>query len=160
MFNCCKLHIIFTNKTRIGINFHFKELIPEDLTLCAVYKFLRGLFSQSYFSEWVKNLNVRIGEHICISQLTKKKFKTKNSSLGDHLLFCNHSVHKVFTRTEREAVDNERSTLFGQENYIGSIVPIRRALVIRSLIEFYLFLIVATLLLSNELFIFLPSKTL
>ena len=38
------------------------------------------------------HLNVRIGEHIGISPLTKKQVKPKNSSVADHLLLCNHSA--------------------------------------------------------------------
>ena len=37
--------------------------------------------------------NVRIGEHIGISTLTEKQVKPKNSSVADHLLFCNHSTY-------------------------------------------------------------------
>ena len=44
-----------------------------------------------------------------------------------------------------------------QEHHIGTIIPIRQALVIRSLFEFYLFLVVATSSLFNELFIILPN---
>ena len=35
---------------------------------------------------------LRIGEHIGISQLTRKQVKPKNSSVGGHLLLCNHSA--------------------------------------------------------------------
>ena len=34
---------------------------------------------------------MRIGEHMGISSLTKKKVKPKGSAAGDHLLLCNHS---------------------------------------------------------------------
>ena len=40
----------------------------------------------------MKHLNVRIGEHIGISPLTRKQVKPKNSSVADHLLLCNHSA--------------------------------------------------------------------
>ena len=39
----------------------------------------------------VRHLKVRIGEHIGISPLTKKKVKPKGSAVSDHLLLCNHS---------------------------------------------------------------------
>ena len=45
----------------------------------------------SYYGECVRYLNVRIGEHIGISLLTKKKVKPKGSAVCDHLLLCNHS---------------------------------------------------------------------
>ena len=84
----------------MGNKFHFKDRIPKDLTSGVVYKFQRGLCN----------------EHIGVSPLTEKQVKPKNSSVADHLLFCNHSAsyddfnareQKVFTRIEREPVNNE-----------------------------------------------------
>ena len=40
----------------------------------------------------MSHLNVKIGEHIGISPITKKQVKPKNISVADHLLFCNHSA--------------------------------------------------------------------
>ena len=37
-------------------------------------------------------MNVRIGEHIGISPLTRRQVKPKNSSVADNLLLCNHSA--------------------------------------------------------------------
>ena len=45
----------------------------------------------SYYGECVRHLNLRIGEHIGISSLNKKKVKLKGSAVSDHLLLCNHS---------------------------------------------------------------------
>ena len=45
--------------------------------------------------------------------------------------------------------------MFEWEYYIGTIAPVQQALVIRSLLEFYLILIVATLFLLNGLSIIL-----
>ena len=44
------------------------------------------------------------GEHIGTSPLTKKQIKPKNSSVADHLLFCNHSAsHDDFSIIMRES---------------------------------------------------------
>ena len=83
---------MFKNKTRLGNNFHFKDQIPKDLTPGVVYKFQCGVYNESYYGECMRHLNVRIGEHIGISPLTRKQVKPKNSSVADHLLFCNHSA--------------------------------------------------------------------
>ena len=83
---------MFKNKTRLGNNFHFKYQIPKDLTSGVVYKFQCGLCNESYYGEGMRQLNVRIGEHIGISPLTRNQVKPKNSSLADHLLFCIHSA--------------------------------------------------------------------
>ena len=92
ILNCCKLQIVFKNKTRLGNNFHFKDRIPKDLTSGVVYKFQCGLCNESYYGECVRHLNVRISEHTGTSPLTKKAVKPKSSSMVDHLLFCNHSA--------------------------------------------------------------------
>ena len=65
----------FKNKTRLGNNFHFKDRIPKDLTSGVVYKFHLELCNEFYYSECVRHLNVRIGEHIGISPLTKKYYQ-------------------------------------------------------------------------------------
>ena len=90
IINCCKLEIVFKNKTRLENNFHFKDRIPEDLTSGVVYNFQCGLCNESYYGECVRHLNVRISEHIGISPLNKKQVKPKNGSVANHLLFCNH----------------------------------------------------------------------
>ena len=82
---------MFTNKTILGNKFHFKDRISRDLTSGVVYKFQFGLCYEPYCDEWVKHLNIRVGEHIGISRLTAKQIKRKNSSVADHLTFCNHS---------------------------------------------------------------------
>ena len=71
--------------------FHFKDRIREELTYGVVYKFQCGLCNESYYGECVRHLDVRIGEHIGISTLTRKKVKPKGSAVSDHLLLCKHS---------------------------------------------------------------------
>ena len=38
----------------------------------------------------VRNLDLRIGEHVALSPFIKKQVKPKNCSIDNHLLFCNH----------------------------------------------------------------------
>ena len=64
-------NVTFTNKTRPGNSFHFKDRIRKDLTFGVVYKFQCGLCSESYYGECVRHLNVRIDKHI--SPPTKNK---------------------------------------------------------------------------------------
>ena len=72
ILNCCKLQIAFKNKTRLDNNFHFKDQIPKDLTSGVVYKFQCRLCNESYYGECMRRLNVRIGEYIGISPLTRE----------------------------------------------------------------------------------------
>ena len=91
ILNCCKLQIVFKSQNKLAKAFRFKDRIPKELTSGVVYKFQCGLCNESYYGECVRNLNVRIGEHIGISPLTKKKVKPYSSAISDHLLLCNHS---------------------------------------------------------------------
>ena len=43
------------------------------------------------FINFRRHLNVRIGEHIGILPLTKKKVKPKGGTVSGHFLLCNHS---------------------------------------------------------------------
>ena len=98
MLNYCKLQIVLTNKTRLDNNFYFKDQIPKDLTSGVVYK-----------------LNIRIGEHIGISPLTRKQVKPKNSSAADHLLLCNHSASyddfSILTRENKKVLLESKESL-------------------------------------------------
>ena len=91
ILNCCKLQIVFKIQNKLAKAFHFKDRIPKELTSGVVYKFQCGLCNESYYGECIRHLNVRIGEHIGISPLAKKKVKPKGSAVSNHLLLCNHS---------------------------------------------------------------------
>ena len=91
ILNCCKLQIAFKSQNKLAKTFHFIDRIPKELTSGVVYKFQCELCNESYYGECVRHLHIRIGEHIGISPLTKKKVKPKGSAASDHLLLCNHS---------------------------------------------------------------------
>ena len=91
ILDCCKLQIVFKNKTRLGNNFHSKDWIPKDVISDVAYKFQCVLCSESYYCECISHLNVRIGEHIGISPLTKKQVKPKNSSVAEKQITLKHS---------------------------------------------------------------------
>ena len=116
ILNCCKLQIVFRSKTRLGNKFRFKDRIPKDLTFDVVYKFQCGLCSESYYGKYVRNLKVRIGEHIGTSSLTKKQVKPKNSSLANYLLVCNHSASydnfSIVTRENKSFLLESKESLF------------------------------------------------
>ena len=82
---------MFKNQINLSNVFRFKDSLPYDLTSCVVYKFQCGRYNASYHCESNRHLNVRSGEHIGISPLTFKKVKpSAESSIRDHVLFCNH----------------------------------------------------------------------
>ena len=89
ILNCCKLQIVFKSQNKLAKAFCFKDHIPKELTSGVIYKFQYGLCNESY--ESIRHLDVRIGEHIGISPLPRKKVKPKGSGVSHHLLFCNNS---------------------------------------------------------------------
>ena len=91
ILNCCKLQIAFKSQNKLAKDFRFKDRISKELTSCVVYKFQCGFCNESFYGECVRHLNVRLGEHIRISTLTKKRVKPKCSAVSDHLLLCNDS---------------------------------------------------------------------
>ena len=88
--NCCKLQIVFKSQNKSANVFRFKDGLPKELTSGVVYKFQCGLCNESYYDECVRHLNVRLGEYIGITPLTKKNVKPKGSVVSDHLLLCNN----------------------------------------------------------------------
>ena len=86
------MQIVFKNKTTLSNNFHFKDWILKDLTSGVVYKFQCGLCNESYYGECVRHLTVRLCSTYWFITTYQKRIKSKNSSLGNHLLFCNHSA--------------------------------------------------------------------
>ena len=89
--NCCKLQILFKSQNKLAKAVHFKDRILKELPSGVVYKFQYGFCNESYYAECVRHFNVRIGEDIRISSLTKRIVKPKGSAASDHLLLCNHS---------------------------------------------------------------------
>ena len=61
--------------------FRIKDCIPKEITFGAVFSFQSGLCNESYYGEYIRHLNVRIGEHIGIC-----------SAVKDDLLLCKNSL--------------------------------------------------------------------
>ena len=119
IFNCCKLQVVFKYRNKLDNNVHLKAYIPTNLTSGVIYNLQCRLCSESYCRVCVRYLNVKFGEHICISPLTKKQAKFKNSSVANHFLFWNHSssyddffTPRVFIIIEREPVNTEINHLW------------------------------------------------
>ena len=57
---------------------------------------------------------MRIGEHIGISPLTKKKVQPRGSAVSEHLLLCNHSSSfenfSVLTEENKISIGIERKS--------------------------------------------------
>ena len=137
-----------------------KIRFPSILTSGVVYKFQCGLCN---YGEYVWHLNVRnmwIYKYITTYQ---KQVKPKNSSITDHLFFCNHLAsydnfsiltheNKTFLLELKETLLIVRDKPFLDRNIILSPLYVRSTLVIRSSLEFLLLLIVAALFLLNGFF--------
>ena len=55
--------------------FPIKDSIPEDLISGVVYKFQCGLSNEFYYGENIRHLDIRSGDHIGVSPITRKSNK-------------------------------------------------------------------------------------
>ena len=92
ILNCCKLQIVFKNKTKLGTTFISKTRLPKILLMLLFIYFSVESAMCRIMVKCARHLNVSIGEHIGLSPLTKKQVKLKYNSVADHLLFCKHSA--------------------------------------------------------------------
>ena len=131
ILNCCKLQIVFKSRNKLAKAFRFKDPIPKELTSGVVYKFQCRLCNQSYYGECV-HLNVRIGEHIRMSTLTKKKVELKASAVINHLLLYSHSPFlenfSVLTMENKKFLLELKETLLIMRNKPSLNRDIRSAL--------------------------------
>ena len=98
----------------------FKDQVPKDLTSVVVYKFHCRLCNESYYGECMRHLNVRTGEHIGISPLTRKQVTPKNSPVADYLLLCIHSASyddfKITRENKKFPLELKESLLIMRDN--------------------------------------------
>ena len=99
---------MFKSQNKWATAFGFKDWILKNLASGVVYKFQCGLYNESYYRESVRHLNARIGKHIRISALAKKKNKPEGRVVSDYLLLCDHSpsfeTFSVLTKDNRKSV--------------------------------------------------------
>ena len=89
----CKLWFIFKSTNRLKSYFNFKDVWPEPLRSCQIYKFTCGSCSVSYTGKTFRHLKVRVSEHQGVSPRTGKIVKgTLSTSVRDHMLECDHIV--------------------------------------------------------------------
>ena len=100
-----KLRVTFTSTNRLKSYFNFKDVLPEPLRSCQIYKFMCGSCSASYTGKTFRYLKVRVSEHQGVSPRTDKIIKgTLSTSVRDHMVQCDHIVTRdVFKVLGRES---------------------------------------------------------
>ena len=89
----CKLRVISKSTNRLKSYFNFKDVLPEPLQSCQIYRCTCGSCSASYTGKILRHLKVRISEHQGVSFRTSKIVKgTFSTSFHDHVLECDHIV--------------------------------------------------------------------
>ena len=89
----CKVRVIFKTASTLKSYFRFKNVVPEVLRSCQIYKFTCGRCNASYIGKTFRHMKVRISEHQGVSPRTGKRVKgTMSASVRDHVLSCDHSV--------------------------------------------------------------------
>ena len=89
----CKLRVIFKSTNCLKSFFNFKDVWPEPLRSCQIYKFTCGSGSASYTGKTFRHLKVRVSGHQGVSPRTDKIVKgTLSTSVRDHMVQCDHIV--------------------------------------------------------------------
>ena len=89
----CKLQVIFKSTNCLKSYFNFKDVLPEPLRSCQIYKFTIESCSASYTGKTFRHLKVRVSEHQSVSPQTGKVVEgTLSTSVRDHMLECDHIV--------------------------------------------------------------------
>ena len=92
-FPFCKLRVVFKSTNRLKSHFNFKDVLPEPLQSCQIYKFTCGNCSASYTDKTFQHLKVSVSEHQGVSPQTGKIVKgALSTSVSDHMLQCDHIV--------------------------------------------------------------------
>ena len=63
----CKIRIIFKTSNRLRNYFSFKDVVPEPLRSCQIYKFMCGSCNASYIGKTFRHMKVRVSEHQGVS---------------------------------------------------------------------------------------------
>ena len=89
----CQLRFISRSTRRLRNIFHFKDVLPNTLRSYVVYKFKCKNCNALYYGKSDRHFYHRACEHLGISHLTGKRYKTpKSSAVSDHLLITGHNA--------------------------------------------------------------------
>ena len=87
----CNIKVILKSTNDLSSLFRFKDAIPKELWSHLVYKFSCSCCSATCYDKTECHLNVKSGEHICLSPLTGNGIACEPSALSDHLLLLEHN---------------------------------------------------------------------
>ena len=87
----CQIKVILKSTNRLSSLFRFKDVIPKELQSHLIYKFSCNGCNAIYYGKTEHRVNVRAGEHIGLSPLTRNRVKCKESAISDHLLLHENS---------------------------------------------------------------------
>ena len=109
--------LFFKSTNRLKSYFNFKDVLPEPLRSCQIYKFTCRGCSASYTGKTFQHLKVRVSEHQGVSPWTGKIVKgTLSISVCDHMLECDHIVawddFKVLGRKSKHWLLEIKESLF------------------------------------------------
>ena len=112
-----KVRIVFNTSNRLRNYFNFKDVVPEPLRFCQIYKFTCGSCNASYIGKTFRHMKVRVSEHQGVSPRTGKHLKgTLSTSVRDHMLDCSHivawDVFKVLGRESNHWLLEIKESLF------------------------------------------------
>ena len=126
----CKWQVIFKSTNCLKSCFNFKDVLPEPLRSCQIYKFTCGGCSASYTGKTFQHLKVRVSEHQGVSPWTGKIVKgTLSTSVCDHMPECDHIVawndFEVLGRESNHSLRLRRVYSLKETNHLIRIFTLR-----------------------------------
>ena len=89
----CSLKVVYQSKSRVSNLFHCKDVVNTKLSSHIVYKFMCSCCNAAYYGQTQRHFFVRASEHLVITPLTGKFYKTPNkSAIFDHMLLDGHKA--------------------------------------------------------------------
>ena len=113
----CKIRINFKTSNCLRNYFSFKDVVPEPLRSCQIYKFMCRSCNASYVGKTFRHMKVRVSEHQGVSPRTGKHLKgTLSIFMRDHMHDYNHMVawdeFKVLERDSNHWLLGIKESLF------------------------------------------------
>ena len=105
------------SKTRLSSLFHFKDIIPKEITSYLLYKFTCNCCNATYYGESERDFFVRASEYLSMTPLTEKRVRNpKKSANFDHILLKGHDASfEDYTILLKE---NNKSKLYLKESLL------------------------------------------
>ena len=71
LFSMLFIKNLFRSKTRLSRTFHFKDIIPKEISLNLVHKFMCSSYNTTCYGDSERHFFVRASEYLAMTSLTE-----------------------------------------------------------------------------------------